>query len=185
MRVLGAFLGFAQGLIVAVVALMLLSLMPGLQREKTYFVQGLERTGVVEKALAGTRIEKYARLAEIARDPGKRDALLAHPEIERLVRYEPVRAALTDTGIQQLVENRNFAAALSHPKVDCVLRDPEFKPFVKQLERFCPYGKAEHLLSQLDIEPGLSTTGSGQTRGETALTLLSGDHWDEPQAKDG
>ena len=57
------------------------------------------------------------------------------------------------------------------------LRDPDFEPFVKKLERFCPYEKAEHLLQQLDVEPGLSTAGSEQTAGETVLALLCGDHW--------
>lgn len=45
------------------------------------------------------------------------------------------------------------------------LRDAEFQPFVKQLERFCPVERAEHLLSELGLSvdvPDATTEAAGR-----------------------
>ncbi len=60
------------------------------------------------------------------------------------------------------------------------LRDPEFKPFVKRLERFCPYEKAEYLLKQLDTEAGLRRSASVPNAGQYALELLADEASEEP-----
>ncbi len=57
------------------------------------------------------------------------------------------------------------------------MRDDEFQPFLKQLERFCSYEQSEHLLSQLNLEPGLPKDKQSISSGEYALQLLTGPHW--------
>lgn len=56
------------------------------------------------------------------------------------------------------------------------LRNPDFQPFVKQLERFCPLEKAEHLLNELDIDVRLpeTTTEAAGDRAEELLTTMQG-----------
>ena len=39
--------------------------------------------------------------------------------------------------------------------IELALEDEEFRTYLRQLSRFCPYEKAEHLLSQLDISTDL------------------------------
>lgn len=57
------------------------------------------------------------------------------------------------------------------------MRSCDFAPFLKQLERFCGYERAEHLLNQLEIDVELPSTKSVKSIGEFALELLSGDEW--------
>jgi hypothetical protein len=52
------------------------------------------------------------------------------------------------------------------------LRDTDFQPYLKQLERFCSYERAEHHLSQLEITPELPPISARITSGDYALLLL-------------
>ena len=52
------------------------------------------------------------------------------------------------------------------------MRNPEFEPFLKQLERFCGYEKAEHLLSELELEPAVPETEAEMTPGDFVLKML-------------
>ncbi len=59
------------------------------------------------------------------------------------------------------------------------LRNQDFASFLKQLERFCTYERAEHLLRELGIDiagPGDDTSTSC---GQQASEMLSADHWPE------
>lgn len=57
------------------------------------------------------------------------------------------------------------------------MRDADFQSFLKQLERFCRYERAEYLLAELQIEPIVPSTESEKTTGEYALSILSGPDW--------
>ena len=59
------------------------------------------------------------------------------------------------------------------------LRDEEFQVFLKQLERFCSYEKAEHLLRELEIEPARPESESINC-GAYAVEILSRPHWADP-----
>lgn len=54
------------------------------------------------------------------------------------------------------------------------LRDPEFAPFLKQLERFCSYERAEHLLRELGLSPEVPAAETGRSPAAYALQALSG-----------
>jgi hypothetical protein len=54
------------------------------------------------------------------------------------------------------------------------LRDADFQQFLKGLDKFCPYERAEHLLKGLHIEPGLPAQLSGTESGPYALQILNG-----------
>ena len=49
----------------------------------------------------------------------------------------------------------------------------DFEPFLKQLERFCGYEKAEHLLSELEIEPIVPNEELEMTPGDFVLKILA------------
>lgn len=55
------------------------------------------------------------------------------------------------------------------------MRSPDFAPFLRQLERFASYEKAEHLLAELGINPSPPQKDDGRNAGEYALALLAGD----------
>ena len=74
-----------------------------------------------------------------------RELVLAHNRSHLLKRYETIEAALEDA---------------------------EFQTYLKQLSRFCPYEKAEHHLSQLEISPDLPDLSSKLSPGDYALLLL-------------
>ena len=63
------------------------------------------------------------------------------------------------------------------PSFADALRDENFQPFLKQLERFCPYEKAEHLLRELGIDAGVPDSPQPVNSGQLALNLLSGSQW--------
>ncbi len=57
------------------------------------------------------------------------------------------------------------------------MRDFDFESFLKQLERFCGYEKAEHLLNELELEPVVPQSEQGTDAGTYVLNILSGEHW--------
>lgn len=56
--------------------------------------------------------------------------------------------------------------------MELALEDGEFRTYLRQLSRFCPYEKAEHLLSQLDISTDLPKISARLSAAEYALLLL-------------
>jgi len=48
----------------------------------------------------------------------------------------------------------------------------EFQTYLKQVERFCSYEKAEHLLAQQELTPDLPRISAKLTPGDYALLLL-------------
>ena len=57
------------------------------------------------------------------------------------------------------------------------LRNPDFQSLLKQLERFCAYERAEHLLLGLGIEPGIPDDDEPTSSGTLAMRLLTGESW--------
>jgi hypothetical protein len=57
----------------------------------------------------------------------------------------------------------SFAAALE---------DPLFRAYLRQLSRYCSYERAEHLLTQRNINPGMPDTGGQLNPGDYALLVL-------------
>ena len=53
------------------------------------------------------------------------------------------------------------------------MRSPDFEPFLKQLERFCGYEKAEHLLSELELEPAVPEAEAKMAPGDYVLKILA------------
>ncbi len=50
------------------------------------------------------------------------------------------------------------------------LRDDEFQPFVRQVEKFCSMERAEHLLSEMGMLPPM--VSETQSAGDVGLALL-------------
>jgi len=57
-----------------------------------------------------------------------------------------------------------------HASFADALRDDDFQPFVRQVEKFCSIERAEHLLSEMGVSP-LSPT-EDQSAGQVALAQL-------------
>jgi hypothetical protein len=55
---------------------------------------------------------------------------------------------------------------------ELALESEEFQLYLRQLSRFCPYEKAEHLLSQLDISTELPNLSARLSAADYALLLL-------------
>jgi hypothetical protein len=57
------------------------------------------------------------------------------------------------------------------------LRDADFAPFARRLDRFCNYEQAEHWLSRRDIAPVVPAARRDLSPGAFALSLLSTPRW--------
>ena len=73
-----------------------------------------------------------------------------------------------------LLHNRAHLVGRCDKFVD-TMRSTDFAPFLKQLERFCNFEKAEHLLEELDIEVSAQQSGDDLSTGEYALAMLADD----------
>jgi len=58
------------------------------------------------------------------------------------------------------------------PSFADALDSEEFQIYLKQVERFCSYEKAEHLLAQQELTPELPRIAAKLTPGDYALLLL-------------
>lgn len=76
-----------------------------------------------------------------------------------------------------VLENNPFHTISRYASFPDALRNSEFEPFLKQLMRFCPYERAEHLLSSLDVDPLPAERLEESTAGDYALSVLSAAHW--------
>lgn len=74
-----------------------------------------------------------------------RDLVLAHNAVHLLHKFE------------------SFAEAL---------RAEDFQPYLRQIERFCSYEKAEYLLAQREMTPDLPPLSTRLSAGDYALLLL-------------
>jgi hypothetical protein len=74
---------------------------------------------------------------------------------------------------RQLVLEHNPGHILKkHESVALALANEAFQTYLKQARRFCSHERAEHLLTQLEIAPGIPTANSGLTASEYSLLLL-------------
>lgn len=115
----------------------------------------------------------YLQLADVSRrkqQTGGRDKFLVLAGVEALRAGWPDVAELCRTAVVEdaprhlLGQYETFADAL---------RDADFQPFVRRMERFCPFEQAEALLEGL----GLPTThdfAENETAGKKARSLLEG-----------
>ena len=56
------------------------------------------------------------------------------------------------------------------------MRDDDFLTFLRQLERFCSYERAEHLLRGLHVAP-MPAIAEDESAGDYVLKLFSAPHW--------
>ena len=61
----------------------------------------------------------------------------------------------------------------SYETIEAALEDSDFAPFLVQLQRFCSYQRAQHYLTQLNIQPGLPVRAGSFNAADYALLLLS------------
>lgn len=118
--------------------------------------------------LALLAFAKLAAIAEAKRQPIGRDKFLL------LAGIAACRAGWLEVAARchALVKQHNPRHLIGrYDSLPDALRDPDFSGFDKQLERWCPYEKAEHLLRAMEITPE-SLRESGETCGAVALQLL-------------
>lgn len=115
----------------------------------------------------------YARLAHISQ---QKRQLLGRDKFLVLTGTAACRAGWPDVAqrCRELVVANNPAHLLARfESFPDALRSPDLEPLLKRLERFCGHEKAEHLLTELEIEPGLPA-GQEITPGQFVLELLEG-----------
>lgn len=64
-----------------------------------------------------------------------------------------------------------------YPTVAEAMRNADFLQFLKPLERFCNYERAEFLLKELEIEVAVAEHAEAENVGEYAKSLLARDDW--------
>lgn len=112
---------------------------------------------------------KLAGLSQSKQQLGPRDKFLV------LAAAEATEAGCDDVAEQcrLLVLEHNPGHMLKrHESVALALANEEFQTYLKQARRFCSQERAEHLLTELEIAPGIPTTNSGLTAQDYALLLL-------------
>lgn len=116
----------------------------------------------------------YARLAALSQERqqlGGRDKFLI------LTGAEACRAGWPEVAerCRETVLANNPAHLIHrYPSFPAALRDEEFNTFLKQLERFCTHEKAEHLLSELNVDFEVPPKFEDAGAGAFALDVLSG-----------
>ena len=120
----------------------------------------------------------YALLADVSQ---KKQQLIGRDKFLILTGVSACRAGWPDVAhrCRDVVLDHNPAHLIGkYASFADALRSADFEPFVKQLERFCGYERAEHFLRELKLETEHSPTESPQSStGERALEILSGPHW--------
>ncbi|MSR57232.1 MAG: hypothetical protein EXS05_06140 [Planctomycetaceae bacterium] len=80
---------------------------------------------------------------------------------------------------RELILAHNAAHLLrKHPLFQDALRDADFQTYLKQIERFCSYEKAEYLLARQEMTPDLPKLSTKLSPGDYALLLLG--HSEKP-----
>jgi hypothetical protein len=115
----------------------------------------------------------YAILSDLSRKKGQ---YLGRDKFLILTAAAACRAGWPD------VANRCYVLVLANNPLHLLgnydqftdaLRSSDFEPFLKQLERFCGYEKAEHLLSELEIEPVVPKEASRMNPGDFVLKIFA------------
>jgi hypothetical protein len=115
----------------------------------------------------------YAKLAAVSQERGQ---YLGRNRFLVLAGAAACRAGWPEVAerCRQLVLENNAAHLVGKSATFAdALRDVEFQPFLKQLERLCPLETAEHLLRGLGLETGIPP-GDSHDAGAFALALLEG-----------
>jgi hypothetical protein len=112
---------------------------------------------------------KLAGLSQSRRQLGPRDKFLV---LAAAAAHRSGWPAVAER-CRELVLSNNPAHLLRRwPTYDQAAADADFAPFLKQLMRFCPLERAEHLLAQLEITAALPPLQSQLSAGDYALLLL-------------
>ena len=61
------------------------------------------------------------------------------------------------------------------------IKNEEFVPFLRMLEKFCSFEQAEHLLDNMGIDASMPADVAESNIGEFALELLRGPDWGESE----
>lgn len=112
---------------------------------------------------------KLAGLSQSKQQLGPRDKFLVLAAVEAT---EAGCDAVAERCRQLVLEHNPAHMLKKHDSVAMALADTEFQTYLKQARRFCSHERAEHLLTQLEIAPGIPTTNSGLTASEYSLLLL-------------
>lgn len=119
----------------------------------------------------------YVQLADVARQ--KRQSLGADRFLV-LAGAAACRAGWLDVADRcrhhVLEDNPNHLLS-RHNTFAKAMRSDDFRTFLKQLQRFCGYERAEHLLRELNIAPEVAPGNAETTAGRSAIEVLSGPHW--------
>ena len=116
----------------------------------------------------------YAMLSDLSRQRGQ---YLSRDKFLILTAAAACRAGWTDVAnrCHELVLANNPLHLLgNYNRFTDAMRSPDFAPFLKQLDRFCGNEKAEHLLSELELEPVVPEAEAVTTPGDFVLKLLAG-----------
>ena len=115
----------------------------------------------------------YAMLSDLSRQKGQ---YLSRDKFLILTAAAACRAGWPD------VANRCHVLVLANNPLHLLgnydlftdaMRSPDFESFLKQLERFCGYEKAEHLLSELELEPAVPEAEAKMAPGDYVLKILA------------
>ncbi len=117
----------------------------------------------------------YARLASLA---WQKQQFWGRDKFLILAGAAACRAGYRDVAerCRRLVLEHNSRHTIGgHSSFAQAMRSPAFRPFLKRLERFCNYEKAEHLLAELRVDPNLPEAENGKSAGQWVLELLGDD----------
>jgi hypothetical protein len=127
----------------------------------------------------------YAKLADVSQ---QKQQFLGRDKFLILTAAAACRAGWIEVSARcrelVLVHNRSHLVGNFETFADA-LRSQEFEPFLKRLERFCGYERAEHLLQQLDFETDLPDESADQNSGEHVLQMLSTSQWSHRESDAG
>ena len=113
---------------------------------------------------------KLAGVSQTRKQIGPRDKFLLLGGVSALKAGWPSVAERC----RELIVTHNPAHQLGqYPTFADALRSEEFEQLLRPLGKFCSYERAEHLLTQLKIAPGLPRLTGSLSDGEYALLLMS------------
>jgi hypothetical protein len=114
----------------------------------------------------------YVRLAEVSQ---RKNQLLGRDKLLVLAAAAACRAGWLDVAErcrQRVLENNPSHLLGSYATIAEALRNDDFAPFLKQLDRLCGYERAEFLVEDLGLTPAGPHDSDERTAGEIALELL-------------
>ena len=117
----------------------------------------------------------YAMLAELSRQKGQ---YLGRDKFLVLTGAAACRAGWPDVANRCQVLILEKAPAHIVGKYELftdAMRSKDFEPFLKQMERFCGYEKAEHLLNELELDPAVPEAEGQTSVGEYVMKIFAND----------